>query len=149
MHAKSLQSCPTLCSPMDCSLPGSSVHGILQTRILEWAAMPSSRGSSQPKDRTPVSYISSTGRRILYHCRHLGSSRRLLKLYFKSLICIFEKKIQEDPIPSPPAILVIPKLSKIQCCCFHASLCTLGHKDDPLFSHLSSISQFFYYLILS
>ena len=40
------QSCPTLCDPMDCSLPGSSVHGILQARILEWVATPSSRGSS-------------------------------------------------------------------------------------------------------
>ena len=39
--AKSLQSCLTLCNPMDCSLPGSSVHGILQARILEWVAMPS------------------------------------------------------------------------------------------------------------
>ena len=42
-RAKSLQSCSALCDPMDCSLPGSSVHGILQARILEWAAMPSSR----------------------------------------------------------------------------------------------------------
>ena len=42
------QSCPTLCYPMDCSPPGSSVHGILQPRILEWVAMPSSRGSSDP-----------------------------------------------------------------------------------------------------
>ena len=40
--AKLLQSCPTLCNPMDCSPPGSSVHGILQARILEWIAMPSS-----------------------------------------------------------------------------------------------------------
>ena len=47
------QSCPTLCHPMDCSPPGSSVHGILQARILEWAAMPSSRGSSQSRNRTP------------------------------------------------------------------------------------------------
>ena len=39
-----IQSCPTLCDPIDCSLPGSSVHGILQARILEWAAMSSSRG---------------------------------------------------------------------------------------------------------
>ena len=44
--AKSLQSCPTLCDPMDCSLPGSSVPGILQARTLEWVAMPSSKGSS-------------------------------------------------------------------------------------------------------
>ena len=49
---KSLQSCPTLCDPLDCSPPGSSVHGILQARILEWVAMPSSKGSSQPRDRT-------------------------------------------------------------------------------------------------
>ena len=40
MHAKLLQSCPTLCNPIDCSPPGSPVHGILQARILEWVAMP-------------------------------------------------------------------------------------------------------------
>ena len=44
------QLCPALCDPMDCSLPASSVHGILQARILEWVAMPSSRGSSPPRD---------------------------------------------------------------------------------------------------
>ena len=47
MHAKLLQSCPTLCNPMDCNPPDSSVHGIFQARILEWVAMLSSRGSSQ------------------------------------------------------------------------------------------------------
>ena len=46
MRDKLLQSCPTLCDPKDCCLPGSSVHGILQASILEWIAMPSSRGSS-------------------------------------------------------------------------------------------------------
>ena len=49
MCAKSLQSCLTLGGPMDCSLPGSRVHGILQARILECVAMSSSRGSSQAK----------------------------------------------------------------------------------------------------
>ena len=49
------QSCPTLCNPMDCSPPGFSVHGILQARILEWVAIPFSRGSSWPRDRTWVS----------------------------------------------------------------------------------------------
>jgi len=48
MHVKFAQSCPTLRDPMDCSLPSSSVHGILQARILEWAAILFSRGSSQP-----------------------------------------------------------------------------------------------------
>ena len=50
------QSCPTLCDPMYCP-PGSSVHGILQARILEWVAMPSSRESSQPRGRTQISHI--------------------------------------------------------------------------------------------
>ena len=51
------QSCPTLGDPMDCSPPGSSVHGILQARILEWTAMPSSRGSSWPRGWTQVSHV--------------------------------------------------------------------------------------------
>ena len=52
MRALVTQSCPTLCDPMDCSPPGPSFHGILQDRILEWVAMPFSRGSSQPRDWT-------------------------------------------------------------------------------------------------
>ena len=55
--AQSLQSCPTLSDLMDCNPPGSSVHGILQARILEWVGMPSSRGSSPPRDQTHTSYI--------------------------------------------------------------------------------------------
>ena len=55
--AQLLQSCPTLYDSLDCSPPRSSLHGILQARILEWVATPSSRGSSQPRDRTRVSYI--------------------------------------------------------------------------------------------
>ena len=53
------QLCPTLCSPRDCSPPGSSVHGILQARILEWVAIPFSRGSSQPRDQSRVYCIAS------------------------------------------------------------------------------------------
>ena len=49
------QSCPTLCNPMDCSAPGSSIHGIFQARILEYFAISFSRGSSQPRDQTWVS----------------------------------------------------------------------------------------------
>ena len=67
VHAKLLQSCLTLWDPMDYSLPGSSVCGILQTRILAWVAVPSSRGSSRPKDRTQVSYVSCIGKQVLYH----------------------------------------------------------------------------------
>ena len=53
--AKSFQSCPILSDPVDCSLPGSSIHGILQAIIPEWDAMPSSRGSFQPRGRNWVS----------------------------------------------------------------------------------------------
>ena len=60
------QSCLTLCNPMDCSPPGSSVHEILQGRILEGIAMPSSRGSSQPRDQIHISYISCICRRIFF-----------------------------------------------------------------------------------
>ena len=51
------QPCLTLCDPMDCGPPGASVHGILHARILEWVAMPSSRGSAQPRDRIQGSCI--------------------------------------------------------------------------------------------
>ena len=62
--AKLSQSCLTLCNPMDCSPPGSTVRGILKTRILEWVAMPSFRGSSLPRDQTHISCI---GRWVAYH----------------------------------------------------------------------------------
>ena len=61
------------CNPMDCTLLGSSVHGIFQARILEWVTMSSSREASQPRDRTHVSYVSCNGRQIFYHWCHLGS----------------------------------------------------------------------------
>ena len=56
-EVKVAQSCLTLCDPMDCRPPGSSVRGILQARILEWVAIPFSRGSSQARDRTQGSCI--------------------------------------------------------------------------------------------
>ena len=64
------QSCPTLCDPMDYSLPGSSVPGIFQARVLEGLAISFSRGSSPPRDRTWVSHI--VGRHF-YRLSHQGS----------------------------------------------------------------------------
>ena len=58
------QSCLALSDPMDCSLPGSSVHGIFQARVLEWVAIFFSRGTSWPRDRTPISHI--VGRRFTF-----------------------------------------------------------------------------------
>ena len=72
VHAKSLQLCPTLCDPMDCSPPDSHIHGILQARILEWVTMPTSSGSSPPRDWTAVSCVSCiAGDSLLLS--HLGS----------------------------------------------------------------------------
>ena len=68
VYAKSLQSCLTLCDPVDCSLPGSSVHGILHTGILERVTISFSRGSYRPRDLTRVSYSSCIGGQVLYHC---------------------------------------------------------------------------------
>ena len=53
------QSCPTLCDPVDCSPPDSSIHGILQARVLEWVAISFSRGSFRPRDRTEFSHTAS------------------------------------------------------------------------------------------
>ena len=84
VHVRSLQSCPTLCNPMDCSLPGCLVPGILEARILEWVATPFSRRSSQPRGWTYISSFFCTGRQILYRWRHLGSP---LGLPMCCLIC--------------------------------------------------------------
>ena len=58
--------CPTLRDPMDYSLPGSSVHGIFQARVLEWGAISFSRGFFQPRGQIHISYVSCIGRQVLY-----------------------------------------------------------------------------------
>ena len=67
----------TLWNPADCSPPGSSVHGILQARILESVVLSFSRGSSRPRDQTRVSRVSCIGRRVPSHLCHLGSPIRV------------------------------------------------------------------------
>ena len=63
-NVKVVQLCLTLCNPMDCSQPGSFVHGVLQVRILEWVVISFSKGSSQPRDQTQVSH--TAGRFLLF-----------------------------------------------------------------------------------
>ena len=89
-------SCLTLCDAMDCSLPGSSIHGILQVRILEWIAISSSRGSSRPRDWSFISYIylhwqvgslplASPGKNItIYECTKLTYFHVKCKQYYIS-----------------------------------------------------------------
>ena len=77
------QPCPTLCDPMDCSPPGSSIHGISQARILEWVAISYSRGSSRPRDQTHISCI---GKRICLSLSHLGHPLDIMASPKKKLI---------------------------------------------------------------
>ena len=75
------QSCQTLSDPMDCSLPGSSVHGIFQARVLEWVAISFSRGSSQPRDGTWVSHIA--GRHFtVWATREASSQAFVLRFHY-------------------------------------------------------------------
>ena len=68
------QLCPTLCYPMNCSPPGSSVHGLLQARILEWVAISSFRESSPPSDQTSISCM---GRQVFYHWTTREANQRV------------------------------------------------------------------------
>ena len=73
IHCMHAQLCLTLCNPVDSSLPGSSVHGILQTRKLKQVAISYSRGFSRPRNPTHISCISCVSRCILYHCTTWGA----------------------------------------------------------------------------
>ena len=85
-HAKLCQSCLTLCDPKDCSPARLLCPWDSRGKILEWVAMPSSRGSSQPRDGTCISYIFYIGRRVLYYWRHLG------RLSLKIFVPIYTKR---------------------------------------------------------
>ena len=74
-----------LCDPMGCSLPGSSVHGIFQARILERVAISVSRGSSWPRDWTCISCISCSGRQILYRCTTREACKQLCAVMSDSI----------------------------------------------------------------
>ena len=98
---KLLQVCPTLCDPMDFSLPGSSAHGILQARILKWVAMSSSRGSSRPRDQTCISSVSCINRRVLYLLHPLGSSHSFLWMTGASQSISFYGSVVKDKNKKP------------------------------------------------
>ena len=83
------------CDPMDCSPPGSSVHGIFQVRILEWVAISCSRGSSQPRGQTHVSYM---GRLILYYC--FTWEVQNLIIYYKMNILVTKTQVKKQNVAS-------------------------------------------------
>ena len=86
-RAQLLQSCPALCKPMGCSTPGSSVHGVFPARILEWVALPSSKGSSWPKIQGSNLHLLHLlqSREVLYVLSHRGSSIVTYVYVLKSL----------------------------------------------------------------
>ena len=85
------QSFPALCESMNYSPSGSSVHGIFQARILEGVSISSSRESSQPRDRTCISYVSCIGRQILYHFTTWEASGRLCRVRVKPYLFLILK----------------------------------------------------------
>ena len=159
------QSCPTLCDPMDCSLSGSSVHGIFQAKVLEWIAISFSRGSSRPRNRTQVSRIA--GRRFtvwatreavtiihskpLYHdwsteiiefyIIKLPFNRKTCNQFLKSK-CISELSWNCMKNTNAEVLLFSPKLNSR--CVSNKQTClqTIGLYDDLL----SSLFHFFYFI---
>ena len=99
------RSCLTLCDPMDCSLPASSVHGILQARTLEWVAMPSFRGPSQPRDWTQASHIES-GFFPVWATREAHWNK--IRLSYNRFGFIISKTIYL--VPKVPKFLIKPKM---------------------------------------
>ena len=142
---KSLQLCPTLCNPMDCSPPGSSVHGILQARILEWVAMPSSRGSSQPRDWIHVSYGPCIAggfftAELLGKCLHMGVCvwyicTIYMHLLHPSLVCFCILTIVNNAALKKPGSINAANLkhesktwvSQLNGLCFMAKPCPVVH----------------------
>ena len=117
LPANSLQSCPTVCDPVDCSPPGSSVHDTSQARILEWVAMPSSRGSSNPEiDPLSLMFPALAGGFFTASstCRapdSLSTSPLLLCLLHKGDVCrvLFLQPYTEypqHPFPAAPTVRV-------------------------------------------
>ena len=99
------QSCPTLCNPMDCSLSGSSVHGIFQARVLEWIAISFSRGSSRPRNRTQVSRIA--GRHFYRLSQVLNKeTQRQVQYYYNFKVVMNVKDIVKKKICNKHCIIV-------------------------------------------
>ena len=132
MCAQLLQSCPTLCDPMDCSPPGSSLHGILQARILELVAMSTSRGSSRPRNQTCSSCIADwfftaeppqkTQRYLYWHLigRHQG--------------CCKTSYNTRKPLPTLTQTSPVPKVQRAKVewpCLSHVSSPTYFHPQPP------------------
>ena len=127
MCAKSLLSCLTLCDPMDYNPPGSSIHGILQARMLEWAALLSSKGSSGPRDRTRISTSPALAGRFLTTnatweahvsgtCGHNFDSNFFLRLmWFFFKVASFLLVCKSQYCSEPFSVMLEPAVPSIKC----------------------------------
>ena len=131
MHAKSLQLCPTLCNSMDCNLPGSSLHGILQARRLEWVAISFSRRSSQSGDETQVSCIA--GRFFTTEPFHKHYLIKCLCADLQAAVAIIRRR-QWHPTPVPLPGKSHGWRSLVGCCLW-------GHTELDTLKRLSSSSS--------
>ena len=131
------QSCPTLRDSMDCNLPGSSVHGILQARVLEWVAISFPRRSSQPRDGTPVSC--TAGRRftvwaIWYHRLSENGINGLSKITFiNSLKLLLTSQVFNTGFPGGSAVKNLPVVQE-------SRVRSLG-QEDPLEKEIENHSS--------
>ena len=114
--------CSTLCNPMDCNPPGSSVHRIFQARILDWVAVSFSDGSSRPRDWTLVSYI---GRQVLYHWATWEAARGLWIYLPQGLDQSGHQRGSQEPKPdalgppgrrAPSLKSLVPITNQLQLC---------------------------------
>ena len=133
------QSCPTLHNPMDYSPPDSSVHRILQVRTLEWVTIPFSKGLSQHRDWTHVSWVSCIGRHIIYHCCHLGSQNHFQSVQFSRSVVsdslqLYGLQHVRTPCPSPT-----PGTYTNSCPLSPWCHPIISSSVVPFFSHLQSI----------
>ena len=139
MHAKSLQLCDVrLCNPMDCSSPASSVHGILQARILQWVANSSSRVSSGPRDQTCLSLFFCIGRQVLYHQCRLGSPLKEWANHPSNMTSghTATLTLYKEPTHSLP-----PGVNKANCYLFSLSSVCLNFLSDLLSISIDQASQ--------
>ena len=113
MLAQSCPLCLTLCDPIDCSPPSSSVHGISQARVLEWVIMPSSRRPSRPRDQTCISCISCIDRQICYCWATREANVYLTQFSSVSQSCLTLCDPMHCSTPGLPVHHQLPELTQI------------------------------------
>ena len=130
MNSEKLHCVPTLCDPVDCSFPGSSVHGILQARILEWVAISFSRGSSWPRDWTSISCIgdgfltiwatreAQTMKQRMNQSRTQIHSPFLKTLELRIGVCVW-KKMKKDQIRHRQQPIALLNIDSLPCAFTH------------------------------